>query len=67
MGYRHEFDGKDKTKTNGILYLVTGAGGAGLYDRSQQSRPDTWEPFTKRFISTVNSFTLVNVDAPASN
>jgi 3',5'-cyclic AMP phosphodiesterase CpdA len=57
-----EFDGKDRTKPSGILYLVTGAGGASLYDRSQQSRPDTWEPFTKEFISTVNSFTLVDVD-----
>jgi 3',5'-cyclic AMP phosphodiesterase CpdA len=56
------FDGKARTKPNGILYLVTGAGGAGLYDPDQQNDTSSWQEFTARFFSNQHSFTLVNVD-----
>ncbi len=43
-----------------MIYLVTGAGGARLYDPEQQDDPASWLSFTDKFISTVNSFTEVD-------
>jgi hypothetical protein len=56
------FNGKDKTKPDGVIYLVTGAGGAGLYDPEQQDQPETWQSFTHKFISKVHSITVADVD-----
>ena len=55
-----EFDGVRKTKANGVIYLVTGAGGAHLYNPEQQDDPASWQTFTKKFVSKVNSFTVVD-------
>jgi acid phosphatase type 7 len=56
------FDGKDKTRPDGVIYLVTGAGGAGLYNPEQQDKPESWQPFTNKFISKVHSITVADVD-----
>jgi acid phosphatase type 7 len=56
-----QYDGKTKTKPNGIIYLVTGGGGAKLYNPEQETKPETWQPFTTKFIASTNSFTLVDV------
>lgn len=56
-----EYDGSKRTHPKGIIYLVTGAGGAGLYNVEQQSAPRTWQPFTAKFISQVHSLTRVDV------
>ncbi|MEO7144269.1 MAG: hypothetical protein ABI165_12300, partial [Bryobacteraceae bacterium] len=56
------YDGKENTKPKGIIYLVTGAGGAHLYNPEQQSDPSTWREFTTKFIAAQNSFTLVDID-----
>lgn len=56
------FDGAVKTRASGVIYIVTGAGGARLYDPDQQERPDSWQPFTTRFVSRVHSLTLVDAD-----
>jgi predicted phosphodiesterase len=56
------FDGKVNTKPNGVIYIVTGAGGQTLYNPDQQADPDTWQKFTTKFISTVHSFTVVDVN-----
>ncbi len=56
------FDGKEKTRPDGVIYLVTGAGGAGLYNPEQQDKPETWQPFTNKFISKVHSITVADVD-----
>ncbi|SRR5579884_147447 len=56
------FDGTTHTRPNGILYLVTGGGGAGLYDPDQQNDRSSWQEFTARFFSNQHSFTLVNVN-----
>lgn len=56
-----KFDGKDITKPNGIIYLVTGAGGQGLYNKEQQDDRDSWQGFTYRFVSKVHSFTVADV------
>jgi len=55
-----KFDGATRTKPDGVIYMVTGAGGAKLYDPEQQDDPASWLSFTDKFISTVNSFTEVD-------
>ena len=55
------FDGKTNTKPNGVIYIVTGAGGQTLYNPEQQNDPDSWQKFTDKFISTIHSFTVVDV------
>ncbi len=56
------FDGRSNTRPRGVIYLVTGAGGAGLYNPEQQDRPETWQPFTDKFIAKVHSITVADVD-----
>jgi hypothetical protein len=55
------YNGVDKTKPNGIIYLVSGAGGQGLYNKEQQNDKDSWQGFTTKFISKVHSFTVADV------
>jgi len=57
-----KFDGKKNTKPNGVIYIVTGAGGQTLYNPEQQADPDTWQKFTEKFISTIHSFTVVDIN-----
>jgi hypothetical protein len=57
-----KFDGKRNTKPNGVIYIVTGAGGQGLYNPEQQKDTDSWQKFTVKFISTVHSFTTMDVN-----
>lgn len=56
------FDGKRDTKPNGVIYIVTGAGGQGLYNREQTKDKDSWQKFTVKFESRVHSFTVMDVD-----
>lgn len=56
-----EYDGATRTAPNGIIYLTTGAGGAKLYDTDQPKHPETWKPFTAKFVADVHSFTQVDV------
>jgi len=56
------FDGKRKTKPSGVIYITTGAGGQGLYNPEQQKDEDSWQKFTTKFISTLHSYTLMDVD-----
>lgn len=56
------FNGKRNTKPNGVIYIVTGAGGQGLYNPEQQKDTDSWQNFTTKFISTVHSFTIMDVN-----
>jgi hypothetical protein len=62
-----EFDGVTKTKPKGIIYIVTGAGGAALYDKEMSAKPfmwkhepqENWVPFTVKMVSDIHSFTLI--------
>jgi 3',5'-cyclic AMP phosphodiesterase CpdA len=56
------FNGKRNSKPNGIIYITTGAGGQGLYNPEQQKDTDSWQKFTTKFISTVHSFTIMDVN-----
>lgn len=69
------FDGTTQTKPNGIIYIVTGAGGASLYDKELGSNPELWKheppenwvPFTVKLISDQHSFTLIETDGKKLN
>ena len=56
-----KFDGKRNKKPKGVIYIVTGAGGRGLYNPEQQKDKDSWQKFTDKFVSTIHSFTIVDV------
>jgi hypothetical protein len=57
------FDGATRTKPDGVIYVVSGAGGAGLYEPEYTDTPELWQPFTVRFVADVHSFTLVDVES----
>ncbi len=64
------YDGVTNTKPKGIIYIVTGAGGAPLYDPSLSGKPELWThdpqqnwvPFTTKIVSDKHSFTLIETD-----
>jgi acid phosphatase type 7 len=56
------YDGVTNTKPNGIIYLVTGAGGQTLYNPEQNNDPDSWQKFTTKFHSNSHSLTIVDMD-----
>jgi hypothetical protein len=55
------FDGSSRTRPDGVIYVVTGAGGARLYDASQGDDPASWRPYTAWFVSRVHSLTVADV------
>ena len=57
------FDGKTITRTKGPIHIVTGAGGAELYDPWQTDAKASWQPWTRAFISDKHSFTVLDVTA----
>jgi acid phosphatase type 7 len=56
-----KFDGITNTHPKGIVYIVSGAGGADLYDPKQGDQPETWQKFTAKFVSSIHSSTLVDI------
>jgi len=70
-----EFDGITHTLSKGVIYIVTGAGGGGLYDPNLSQRPELWKhepkenwiPFTQKFISNKYSFTLIETKGKELN
>jgi predicted phosphodiesterase len=56
------FDGKTNTHPNGVIYIVTGAGGQDLYNPEQENDADSWQKFTDKFISTVHTFTVADIN-----
>ena len=65
-----KFDGITNKKPDGIIYIVTGAGGAALYDPELSNKPELWKhetkenwvPFTVKLISDVHSFTMIETE-----
>jgi acid phosphatase type 7 len=55
------FDGVKTTKPDGVIYLVTGAGGNSLYNPEQQDDQKSWQEFTVKFVSKIHSLTEVEV------
>ncbi len=56
------FDGRSDTTPEGIIYLVTGAGGRHLYNPEQQDDTASWKEFTVKHVSKVFSMTVVDVE-----
>ncbi len=56
------YDGRTNTRPNGVIYVVTGAGGQHLYDPEQQDDEGSWQGFTVKHISKVFSWTLAELD-----
>ncbi|MHB1559117.1 MAG: metallophosphoesterase [Isosphaeraceae bacterium] len=59
-----KFNGRTDTTPEGVIYLVTGAGGQHLYNPEQQDDPASWQEFTYKHVSKVFSLTVVDVDGP---
>ncbi len=59
------FNGQTDTTPEGVIYLITGAGGQHLYNPEQQDDPASWQEFTYKHVSKVFSLTVVDVDGPA--
>jgi hypothetical protein len=57
-----KFDGQTDTTPEGVIYVVTGAGGQHLYNPEQQDDRDSWQPFTARFIAQIHSLTVADVE-----
>jgi 3',5'-cyclic AMP phosphodiesterase CpdA len=49
-------------KPKGVIYIVSGAGGAELYNPEQQGDPASWQTFTNKFIAQVHSLSVVDVE-----
>ena len=58
------FDGKSDTTPEGVIYVVSGAGGQHLYNPEQQDDPASWQEFTVKHISKDHTLTLAAVDGP---
>lgn len=58
------FDGKTQAKPNGIVYIVTGAGGAKLYlNPGRRANQSALPAFTFKLVDEVHSFTCCDVSA----
>jgi hypothetical protein len=55
------FGDGSKAKPHGVIYIVSGGGGAELYNPEQQADPASWQTFTDKFISTVHSLSVVDI------
>jgi hypothetical protein len=51
-----------KAKPHGVIYIVSGAGGADLYNPEQQTDPGSWQSFTGKFISQIHSLSVVEIE-----
>lgn len=62
IGLDLNFDGQTRRVPKGVIYIVSGAGGAQLnYGRVAQD-PSKWEPFTRTIVADRHSFTLCDID-----
>jgi hypothetical protein len=55
------FGDEANSKPRGVIYIVSGAGGAELYNPEQQIDPASWQNFTNKFISQVHSLSVVDI------
>ncbi|CAN5251051.1 hypothetical protein BH11CYA1_BH11CYA1_46480 [soil metagenome] len=54
------YDSTAKTKPDGVIYIVTGGGGAKLDSRALNDYPSAWQPFTHKLVGDRHSFTLAD-------
>ncbi len=56
------FDGVANKSPKGVIYIVTGAGGADLYNPEQTNDPDSWQKFTTNFFATAHSLSYIQIN-----
>lgn len=64
-----KFDGVNNTRPDGVIHIVSGGGGAGLYSVNfektveflKKEHPQNWAPFTAKYVADKHSFTLVEL------
>ena len=56
-----KYDGQRNTRPSGVLYVVTGAGGASLYEKVEAADGKPM-PFTAKMINNTHSLTVVEID-----
>jgi hypothetical protein len=56
------FNGDTVTKPEGVIYIVTGAGGAKLQEQHLPTAEDGWLQSTARHVGDMHSFTVCDVD-----
>ena len=49
-------------KPKGVIYIISGGGGAGLYSPELQIDPASWQSFTNKFVSQVHSLSVVDIE-----
>jgi len=57
-----KFDGATVTKPDGVIYLVTGAGGAKLQEQHLPPAQQGWLESTAKHVAELHSFTVCDVD-----
>ncbi|MBY0505560.1 MAG: metallophosphoesterase [Bryobacteraceae bacterium] len=62
LGSQQPIPGQTIRDPNGVVYVLTGAGGAGLVDGAKTGRPSTWLPFTAHFEARQHSFTQIDAN-----
>ena len=55
------FDGVEKRKPDGVIYVVTGAASADLAEKKIQDDKTRWQPYTKMFYSEKGSISLLQL------
>ncbi len=55
------YDGRTRTHPDGVIYIVTGAGGSHLYNPEQEDDRASWQTFTHTFRSRDFSLTVADV------
>ena len=61
FSFDKEFDGRDRSVPNGIIYIVSGAGGAKLYPGADAKDHTLKRYFTDKFVSDTHSFTILDL------
>jgi acid phosphatase type 7 len=64
LGGRERIPGKvTRDEKKGVVYVVTGAGGAGLHDPGSSGKPQLWQEFTAKFEARQHSFSQLEATA----
>jgi hypothetical protein len=56
------FNGRNDTTPEGVIYIVTGAGGADLSGGRLTMDRSAWEPFTANFSALTHSYTVCDIN-----
>jgi hypothetical protein len=58
-----KYDGVTNTRPDGVIYIVTGGGGAKLDSKALHGNPSSWQEFTDKLVGDRHTFSLVDFGA----